>query len=82
MADPHYSPGPNAICDWTGFKVKLRDLVRQWDGAMVKYDQCDKRNPQDFVRGVPDKMALPYSRPEGPDVFIEPGINDVRPEYL
>ena len=77
-----YSRGPNAICDTTGFKVKLSGLVRQWDGYMVLADQCDRRNPQDFVRGVPDKQALPFSRPEGPDVFITPGVNDVRPEDL
>ena len=63
-----YSPGPNAIDDATGFKVKLADLKKQWDGAMVV--NPDKRNPQDFVRGVPDKQALPFARPESPDVFI------------
>jgi len=67
---PNYSPGPNAIDDATGFKVKLVDLRRQWDGAMCV--DPDRRNPQDFVRGVPDKMALPFSRPEAPDTFIDP----------
>lgn len=63
-----YSPGPNAIDDATGFKVKLADLRKQWDGAMVV--NPDRRNPQDFVRGVPDRSNLPFSRPESPDVFV------------
>lgn len=73
------TPQPQAICDASGFKCNLRDLVRQWDGAMVLPRFLDKRNPQDFVRGVPDKQSLPYSRPEAPDAFIE-GI--IRPEDL
>jgi hypothetical protein len=75
-----YSLGPNAIDDATGFKVKLSSLRRQWDGAMVV--NPDRRNPQDFVRGVPDRSDLPFARPESPDVFITPGVNDVRPQDL
>ncbi|KKW92682.1 hypothetical protein YP76_07040 [Sphingobium chungbukense] len=71
--------GPNAICDASGFKVKLSALVRQWDGAMVDRRFVDRRNPQDFVRGVPDRQDLPYARPEAPDQFIG-GI--IRPEDL
>lgn len=76
-----YSSGPNAICDASGFKVKLRDLVKQWDGAMVAQRFVDRcQHPQDFVKGVPDRSDLPFARPETPDVFIESG--DVRPEDL
>lgn len=64
------SEGPNAICDASGFKVKLSQLVRQWDGALVDKRFVDRRNPQDFVRGVRDDQSLPYSRPEAPDTFI------------
>lgn len=74
------SPVPQAICDASGFKVPLSNLVRQWDGALVDRRFVDRRNPQDFVRGVPDRQDLPYSRPESPDVFISPG--DVKPEDL
>jgi hypothetical protein len=50
--------------------VPLRNLVKQWDGEMVDRRFVDKRNPQDFVRGVKDNSALPYARPEAPDTFI------------
>lgn len=64
------STEPNAIDPASGFKVKLSDLHRQWDGEMIDRRFIDKRNPQDFVRGVRDNMALPYSRPEPPDSFV------------
>lgn len=69
-----------AICDASGFKCKLSDLVRQWDGAMVLPQFCDRRNPQDFVTDVRDNEALPYSRPEPTDTFL--ATNDVTPEDL
>lgn len=69
-------PEPQAIDDWSGFKVPLRSLKRQWDGIMTQ--RPDRRNPQDFVRGVPDRQDLPFARPESPDQAV--GI--VRPEDL
>lgn len=61
---------PQALDPASGFKVPLKNLVRQWDNQLVDYRFVDKRNPQDFVRGVKDNMALPYSRPEPPDTFV------------
>lgn len=68
------------ICDRSGFKVPLERLVKQWDGAMVDRRFVDPRQPQDFVRGVPDNQALPFSRPETPDTFLS--VGDVTPEDL
>lgn len=63
-------PVPQALDPASGFKVPLSNLVRQWDNQLVDRRYVDKRNPQDFVRGVKDNQALPYSRPEPPDSFI------------
>lgn len=62
--------GPNAIDPASGFKVKHRDLVRQWDGEWVHRRFVDKRNPQDFVKGRKDKMTIDHPRPEAPDQFF------------
>jgi len=67
---------PVAIDPASGFKVPLSSLVKQWDGEMVAREFVDRRNPQDFVRGVPDNVALPYARPESPDVFIAQPLLD------
>lgn len=64
-------PRTVAICDASGFKCYADQLVRQWDGMMVLPQFCDKRNPQDFVRGVPDNRPPAVVRPEAPDVFVD-----------
>jgi len=61
----------NAIDPASGFKVPLENLVRQYDGELIDRRFVDIRNPQDFVRGTLDLQALPYSRPEATDTFIE-----------
>lgn len=71
---------PNAICDECGFKYKQSELRRRWDGLMVCKQDWEPRQPQDFVRGVQDQKPLPFTRPEAPDTFINPG--DVTPGKL
>lgn len=67
---PTVLPEPQALDPASGFKVPRKNLVRQWDNQLVDYRYVDKRNPQDFVRGVKDDQSLPYARPEQPDQFI------------
>lgn len=73
-------PGQQGICDASGFKYPMSQLVRQWDGALVHHRFVDKRNPQDFVRGVPDSRAPQRARPEAPDTFL--AINQVTKDSL
>lgn len=61
-------PEPQAIDDYSGFKVPLSSLRKDWQGLYSVGP--DIRNPQDFVRGVKDNMALPFARPETPDQFV------------
>lgn len=61
-------PEPVGIDDYTGFKVPLSSLKKDWQGYMAV--DPDRRNPQDFVRGRADKVRLPFYRPEAPDRFI------------
>jgi hypothetical protein len=58
-----------AICEASGWKCYADELVRQWDGAMVLPQFCDKRNPQDFVTGVKERVPS-WSRPEVADDFL------------
>lgn len=44
-----YVPGTcNTIDDETGFKVKLSEVSKRWDGAYVTKDNWEERQPQDF----------------------------------
>lgn len=68
------------ICDLSGFKYPLRELVKQPDGAMVHRSFADKPHPSDFPRAPRPERPLPYTRPEAADTFLDPG--DVTPEDL
>lgn len=61
-------PRPQAIDDYTGFKVPLETLKKDWQGLLTQTP--DRRNPQDYLRGVPDRQALPYSRPQQEAEFV------------
>ena len=61
----------NVICDQCGRKFKDSDLQLRWDGLMVCSRDWEPRQPQDFVRGVADYQAPPFTRPEPEWIFIE-----------
>ena len=44
--------------------------MKRWDGFMVDERCWEPRQPQDFVRGVADYQAPPFTRPEQSDSFI------------
>ena len=67
---PTSDRGARALDPASGFKIYNEDLVRQWDNEFVDYRFVDERNPQDFVRGIPDRQVVPNARPEPPDVYI------------
>jgi hypothetical protein len=63
----------NAICDSCGHKYKFSQLKLRWDGLYVcTANGCfENRQPQDYVKGVRDDMAVPVSRPDQPSVFLD-----------
>lgn len=56
------------VDDRTGFKVWASDCVKEWDNLFVV--DADRRNPQDFTRGVPDRQAVQPVRPEPENHFL------------
>lgn len=60
----------NAICDVCAQKYKSSEMKKRWDGLMVCPNDWEPRHPQDFLRAVPDRQAIPWARPETPDVFV------------
>ena len=48
-------------------------LKQEWDGLYVcTANGCfENRQPQDYVKGVMDNMAVPVSRPDQPAVFLD-----------
>ena len=75
----------NAVCDRCGFEYKSRQLSKEWTGLRTcrgpnTNDCWEPRHPQETLRAKPDRQAVPWTRPEGPDVFLSPG--DVTVEDL
>lgn len=65
-----YDAGPWFICQRSGFKVRLKDTVVEWTGLRVARRYADIRNPQDFVRAVPDNPFVKGAMPEPADVYL------------
>ena len=63
----------NVECDRTGFKMKADQCRFEWNGYYVRDKSWEERQPQDFLRGLPDRQQPAVSRPGTGDVFLEPG---------
>lgn len=59
----------NVICDRSGFKIKVEDSRKEWNGLRVDKRYWESRQPQDKIRNIYDNQAVPDPRPEGDDVF-------------
>ena len=62
-----FASGKNAfgISDRSGFRYRLRDMKKEWTGALVGPDEYDPKHPQLFPpRPGPDPQALRNPRPD------------------
>lgn len=69
MQDYAITGDANFICDFSGFKGKLSESVIQWDGKRVLRRFADVRNPQDFLKAMPEGPGPKDARPEATDVY-------------
>lgn len=63
----------NAQCFRCGRKRKASELRRYWEGFWVCPEHWEERQPQDFVKGVPDNTSVPWSQPAATQ-YIGPPI--------
>jgi len=61
----------NAVCYQCGRKRKASSLSRNWQGFYVCKEHNEPRQPQDFVRSVPDVITPPWAQPM-PEDHIRP----------
>jgi hypothetical protein len=71
----YYAPGEwNLVCSICGRKMKSGDAVKNWQG-MWRHRRCNNpRQPQDFVRVLPDDQTVPFSQPPT-DSYVQISIN-------
>lgn len=53
----------NVLCFQCGFKRKASMMEKNWQGYYVCPEHNEPRQPQDFVRAVPDNQNVPWSQP-------------------
>ena len=53
------------VCDITGFRYRLKDMKKTWDGLLVGPDQWSPKHPQLMPKPTPvDPVALKDARPD------------------
>ncbi len=73
----YWEPGGwNIQCFACGFKRKASEMRKQWQGYWTCPDCWTPRQPQDFVRGIPDNPSVPFVQPLN-WVYVGPDIIDV-----
>ena len=56
------------ISDRSGFRYRLRDMKKEWTGALVGPDEYEPKHPQLYPPKVgPDPQALRNPRPDQPE---------------
>jgi len=62
----------NAVCFECGRKRKASTLRKHWQGYYVCPEHWEPRQPQDFVRAIPDVITPPWTQPRPADIFLAP----------
>ena len=67
----YFKPGSwNFWCQECGKKLKSGEGKKRWDGLWVGPECFEIRNPQDYVRGIPDNQGIPWSTGDPPWIYI------------
>ncbi len=53
----------NTVCYQCGRKRKASTMLRHWQGYYVCPEHWEARQPQDFVRSIPDVQTAPWQQP-------------------
>lgn len=69
----HYISGSfYRTSDRTGFPQRAGSTRKEWNGLIVEDKVWEPRQPQDLVKGVPDKQSVEDPRPLGENIYVGP----------
>ena len=60
----------NVVCYECGRKRKASSMKKHWQGYYVCPEHWESRQPQDFVRAVPDVQTVPWAQPPSDDILF------------
>lgn len=59
------------ISDRSGFRYRLKEMRKEWTGALVGPDEYEEKHPQLYPpRRVVDPQALRDPRPDSPETVV------------
>jgi hypothetical protein len=65
-----YGKKAYGISDRSGFRYRLRDMKKEWNGALVGPDEYESKHPQlESPRIISDPQALREPRPDNTEVL-------------
>lgn len=67
---PFQEHDSNTICDVTGFRVKMSDVSRRWEGFYVIAEAWHPRQPQDFPVTPVKQQVYKDARKSDADIDI------------
>ena len=71
MSDSGRWPGTwRVICDVCGFEFPSDQVKKRWDGLITCSKDYEQKHPQLSLRAKPEKIGVPFARPEPEDVFV------------
>jgi hypothetical protein len=56
-------------CDVCSKEIYASEAKHRWDGLIVCEDDYEERHPLDFLKVRQERLTVPFSRPEPPDIF-------------
>ena len=71
---PRFASGKHAygISDRSGFRYKIRDMRKEWNGAFVGYDEYEEKHPQlEVLRIKTDPEAIRNARPDRTEPAVQ-----------
>jgi hypothetical protein len=68
----YYEEGAwNFRCQECFKKMKSSMAMFRWDGFWVGPECWEIRNPQDYIKPIPDNPSVPWSTGDPPPIFID-----------
>jgi hypothetical protein len=65
------------ISDRSGFRYRLKDMRKEWNGLLVGRDEWEPKHPQlEPLRAVPDAQALRNPRPDPDAGAVSVSVGD------